>query len=273
MLTEIVVSSLTRADIPPLSLPLFEDSRFPVNFIDGLGPVKADVSSGRYANRKKGYISGSTIGERNIVLTLELNPSYFDGESMESLRTELYRLAPPDGEVSLVFVTDGGRQLRTQGRVETSDTPLFVQSPMVQISILCPDPFMHGETKSQTFGRTSNAFMEVTVEGQEVTEFALTTATFTASTGYELLVEGGGKSQIFSCAGPFPSGRQLLINTEVGGKIFEMNNQSMIHNMTASSSWPVLYPGLNTLRVRLSGGDLTVQNNHTLVFTERYIGL
>jgi len=127
-----------------LSIPFVEDglSPFYVKGFTGLGPVKAEVS--RFATPLDPgsiYLS-SRDGERNIVLTVELQESYGSGSSTAAaLRQQLYTVFEPGNKLDLQFDTDELGQVHIVGVVESNDPGDLTGAPVNQISIICVDPY------------------------------------------------------------------------------------------------------------------------------------
>ncbi len=126
-----------------LTLPIsvsIPEARYRVKDIDGLGPVKAEISTSSYASQDGGVLHAAKTGMRNIVLKLGYNVDYAANQTVEALRRDLYTYFPPKGEVTLRFLNQSYGTVEIKGIVETCDPVLFAKDPEVQISILCVDP-------------------------------------------------------------------------------------------------------------------------------------
>lgn len=110
-----------------------------VRRIDGLGPVKADISSTGYALLDGVRFSGARKGARNIVLDLELLSS----RPVEQNRIRLYDIFPVKETITFEITNDSGT-FTTEGYVESFEPDIFSERESIQVSILCPDPYFYG---------------------------------------------------------------------------------------------------------------------------------
>lgn len=108
--------------------------------IEGLGPVKADISSTPLASGRGEVPQGSSTGKRNIVLTLGLNPDWAGSQTMSSLRQQLYRYLLPEQWTKLRIYSDELPVVDIEGIVESFEPNIFSQDPELQVSILCHQP-------------------------------------------------------------------------------------------------------------------------------------
>ncbi len=103
---------LTKVEVfgpVPLILPLGEGETntdpIQIRDVQGLGPVKANVNTSPFGSFDGEAYTGSSVGKRNIVLTLGLNPNWKD-QSITSLRQLLYTYFMPKRAVTLRFFSD-----------------------------------------------------------------------------------------------------------------------------------------------------------------------
>lgn len=107
--------------------------------IDGLGPVKADISTIPSGTSRGETYQGSSANKRNIVLTLGLNPNW-STQTMSSLRQLLYGYFMTEEWCKLRFFSDELPTTDIEGYVESFEPNIFSQDPEIQISIVCPKP-------------------------------------------------------------------------------------------------------------------------------------
>lgn len=140
MITRIEVFS-AQPDAPALPLGGFFANTDPVQVrnIDGLGPVKADILSTQFATGDGELYQGSSVGKRNIVMTLGFNPDW-EEQTMSSLRHQLYRYLLPKAWTKLRFFSDDMPTVDIEGYVESFEPNIFSQDPEVQVSVICPKP-------------------------------------------------------------------------------------------------------------------------------------
>lgn len=169
------------------------------------------------------------------------------------------------------FTTKGLR--RISGVVESFESPLFVQVPAVQVSILCHDPFFNsGEIKTFSTTVPYGTTFDVVNEG-------------TANTGLTLLASMStiGSEFIFSNHSfydesplrlnyDFDEIGDIRINTNPRQKqVTLLPNVNLLPYLSIGSGWPKLRPGANSLSIGYS--DLTGNVDATIEFMERFVGL
>lgn len=124
-----------------ISLSLMGDSEYACRPIEGLGPVKADISTIDLPLEPGGDATSSQDGQRNIVLTVEFKPEYSLDSTVTELRQRLYDVWTPRNKVEMDFTDHLGQVFRIKGVVEAHEPNIFTKDPTVQISILCPRPY------------------------------------------------------------------------------------------------------------------------------------
>lgn len=111
----------------------------------GLNPPAIDLFIGEYA-RDGGFYGGRRVGQRNVVLTIDLNPNPAYGETAQGLRELLYKIfidpAVKADSLQLLLHDETGAVRSLYGYVDTFETELFSSETIAQISIVCPDPFI-----------------------------------------------------------------------------------------------------------------------------------
>jgi len=122
---------------------------FIVRKVSGLEPPDVSLFLGEYSG-DGGTYQGRRVGPRNPVFTIDLNPNPRRGETISSLREQLYDVfvGPSDEspyvEVKLFFDNSAPRVLG--GYTETFETELFDADTAVQASLVCPDPYIRDVT-------------------------------------------------------------------------------------------------------------------------------
>lgn len=126
---------------PALSLGGFMPSDDPVQIrnIDGLGPVKAEITTVPSGVSRGETFQGASTGKRNIVLTLGLNPDWAQ-QTMSNLRQLLYAYFMPEQWCKLRFFSDELATTDIEGYVESFEPNIFSPDPEVQISVINPRP-------------------------------------------------------------------------------------------------------------------------------------
>ena len=136
-----------------LILPM-AGSEYVIKDVSGIGPV--DTSLGSFEN--VGDPGNTTIsgheGGRNIVLTIGFAPNFAINSTIALLRQKLYELFMPNSEIELIFDTAEYPDLTIKGTVETHTPVIFSSDPIVQISIMCDDPYFDSDDPLTVFSIT-----------------------------------------------------------------------------------------------------------------------
>lgn len=282
MITKIEMFS-PQPDAPILPLGGFMPNNDPVQVfnVEGLGPVKADISSTPFATGRGELYQGSSTGKRNVVLTLGLNPDWVD-QTIASLRQLLYRYFMPEEWVKMRFFSDHMPTCDIEGYVESFEPNIFSKDPEIQVSVICPKPdFLETDATILT-GTVDDGTIETVFEYLGTVE-----------TGLELRVDAtpthanyAGDLTVSNTAYAIPQVYKLqaiTINALKYFKLSSVRNAKRVQNIsvadgsptnllakvTKESVWPVIKPGENvfTLAAATSGQEWT------LAYFNRYGGL
>lgn len=142
----------------PVAVPSPSNPFFITN-VDGLGPVRASITTSPYATVDGSIFQNSSVDVRNIVLTVEIKPSAVIGDDVATHRETLYRYLPPKRPVNLTLVKNdmaGGPTdtVKIKAYVESVEPNIFSNSTAVQISLICPDPHFSMYTPIVLNGQT-----------------------------------------------------------------------------------------------------------------------
>ena len=211
-----------------VKLPLYApNSEMPyyIKDISGLGPVKAHVTSSNYANMDGGIIHNSRTEMRNIVMTVTYAPYFGQGQTVESLRKELYRHYAPKSRIRLrVNFSENGisEYVYIQGVVETHEPILFSKDPEVQISIICPKPYFYSPSTKVINGRVGKAIPVADLSSVETGFLFELTA---SSTMRSVRISNGLHRDILFDTDMY-EGDKLRISTRPGNKFVERDTGS-----------------------------------------------
>lgn len=122
-----------------LASDVISTSALQIRNITGLGPVRASVTTTPLGSVDAESYAGSSVGKRNIVITIGLNPNWID-QSMESLRNQLYIHFMPKRSTLLRFYSTHLPTVEVLGYVESFEPNIFSKDPEIQVSIICPSP-------------------------------------------------------------------------------------------------------------------------------------
>ena len=115
-------------------LRLTQNPNYSLVSVDGLNPAKANINTAVNANFDGSTFKSARLENRNIVIMLAVEGA------IEVNRIELYKFIKVKEEIT-VYVTNGTRDVYIKGYVEDMQVGIFAQKQMVQISIICPNPY------------------------------------------------------------------------------------------------------------------------------------
>jgi hypothetical protein len=254
-----VISTRPGAPVPVIPGSVDSANKDPIHIrdIQGLGPVKAAINTTQFGDLDGELFSGSSVGKRNIVLTLGLNPNWQD-QSMTSLRQLLYSYFMTKMGVRLVFSSTELPDVQIDGYVESFEPNQFSRDPEVQISIICPKPnfvAVNPTVVTDTPDPDTSTPITVTYAGTVETGFVLKQESNVNFIGTVIVRNMSGSEQLFTVPGiPVDSTQYFLMSSEQGNKfVRSMYNQSIVANLLSKVSgavvWPKLIPGANAISV------------------------
>lgn len=259
-----------------LSLPLDDISDgLILTDVTGLDPVKATLVSSSFAQQDGAQYQSSRRETRNIVMSMKLDP-FLDG-TVRDLRKRLYAYFMTKSEVSLRFYMED-ITVDIDGRVETMETPMFVQEPQVDVSILCFDPDFMIPTpvvvSDNTVADDTETLYEYGNDGTVDTGIIFTlnvNRSVDDITIYHRTPTNELRILEFSAA--LVSGDVLTINTITGNKSVVLTHASVdtsvLHAISPQSNWTELMPGDNYIRVYTEGAVIP----YTIEYVTKYGGL
>lgn len=249
--------------------------------IKGLGPVKAEVFRAPSATQPGGMILSNRIGERNIVLTLEMSTDWIDDWTLTDVRRNLSNLLNPGSTVELRFTNNENEVVEIEGVVETSDPEMFVEHPVTTVSIICAHPYfkkVNGLTKV-TFSSTTPSPWTVNYVGRNLApvgfkfQSTLTAGGASSAIGPPALSQDGGLRGYLSIVGyPLVAGDIVKFNTIRGQRSVGIERSFADYNalgfFNGSLSDFQILPGMNYIRWNRGAGY-----DHKLEYTPEYVSI
>lgn len=237
MITKMEVFS-AQPSAPELSLggSLASDDPVQIRDIQGLGPVTAEIATTPFATSDGELYQGSSVGKRNIVLTLGLNPDWQD-QTVSSLRQLLYAYLLPKAWVKLRFFSDYLPTVDIEGYVESLEPNIFSQDPEIQCSIICPRPDFIEPDAVIINGLVDDGTIEQVID-----------YIGTVPTGFELRVQA-------SVANPAYTGSIVVLNNTVEPQTFEIDPVTV--DATKYFKLSTVKNAKRAQNVDTSDGDLT----------------
>lgn len=110
------------------------EENYQIISITGLTPPSSQINTSKIAGLDGTQFNSSTLNERNIVITIKINGD------VEKNRINLYSFFR-NKEWCKFYYKNGTRDVYIEGYVESFDGDLFTNREIMQISILCPNPY------------------------------------------------------------------------------------------------------------------------------------
>lgn len=259
-----------------LNLQLDDDtSGYLVQRIEGLEPVKATLVSSGFAGVDGEQYQSSRRETRNVKIQLGLDPDPLT-DSVRGLRNQLYKFFLPKSEVDLRFLMDDGLEVDISGVVETFESELFSQEPVVDVSLICFDPDFYDQTPVVLNGTTVSSTVETIVdyEGTVPSGIEFTLNVDRAVSEFTIYHRTPDDTiRILDFSAPLDAGDVLVISTVPGVKGATLNRSgtvsSILYGISPQSKWTELVPGENYLRVYAAGAGIPYE----IEYVTRYGGL
>lgn len=254
------------------------ESDYQITNIDGLNPPKAIINTSNVAGMDGNKFNSARLEGRNIVITLRLNGN------VEKNRIKLYRYFRTK-QWCKIYYKNSSRDVYIEGYVESIETDLFSQSEIMQISILCQNPYFQDAqeivddiskvVKEFEFpfafgdnGATQDGIEIVesdlddakefsTYEYERVTEIfnesenetgVIINITFTATVNSPKIIDTI-TGEYFELRGTYNVGDEVVINTNKGNKSVKLIRNgiesSLFGNLVLGSTWFQLRVGSN----------------------------
>lgn len=261
-------------------LILSNNPKYTVYKIEGLNPPQSTLNSSVNTTSDGSRINSVRLGNRNIVLYIA-----FEG-NVEANRINLYKYFPIKESVTLYY-TNGTRDVRICGTVETFECDLFANRQFAQISLVCPSPYFKAANDLITlFGDVSSLFefpFSIPAEGVEFSKIdsnvrKIITNVGDSKTGINIKLYATGevvnpviydvmKKTKLALNITMTTGDAILINTNVGEKSIELLRKGVTTNvmgyMTKDSNWLMLESGDNVFTYDCERGNTSLQITFT----------
>lgn len=165
MIKSITVTNYLNESIT-LELSRPDKSGLAVKSVNGLGPVKATITTTEINTDDGALYNSARLGQRNIVMSL----GFLWDPLIEDARHKTYKYFPLKKKVKLVIETDR-RIVETDGYVESNEPDIFSSDEGNSVSIICPDPNFYAFGGAvQTPFHTITPLFEFPFENDSLTE-------------------------------------------------------------------------------------------------------
>lgn len=128
------------------------ESNYQIINIGGLNPPSAQINTTKIAGMDGTRFNSASLNQRNIVFTIRLQGD------IETNRLYLYSFFRSK-EPCKIYYKNHSRDVYIEGYVETVECDLFTNNEIMQISVLCPNPYFKGMEEIITdISKTVGAF-------------------------------------------------------------------------------------------------------------------
>lgn len=241
MLTQIDVMSVDT----PLELPILgvtPKSSLLIQKISGLNPPDRSLFIGDYS-QDGGLYQGRRVGVRNVVLTISLNPNPALGETVSSLRQMLYKafIDPQvDGDyLKLVLTDEDSNEKYLVGYCEKFESDMFDVDTMCQISMLCPDPYIHDN--EDTILEHSTGWVQVPFNYLGTAETGFVVRIYVTAATRTLTINNNGKTMVLFTPDWYEVGDIVIFSTISGQRSITITKPSDINTPVEFSFYDLYF--------------------------------
>lgn len=259
-------ASIFNSNAGEIELNGHED-RYQVISITGLNPAQAQINTIDPAGLDGEIFNSSRLLPRNIVVTLRITGD------VEANRLDLYRYFTPGDKVRFLY-ENAHRNVYIDGTIDTVECGLFTMSEVMQISIVCPDPYFQNAEESE--GTWSASRLTFVNDADAETGFYVTFKVLTQSTNIVLTL---GAGQVIALQGSFQSMDVFQIDTRedslgvwiIRGGI-KINAQPYL---TDASTFPLIPAAKTSVAILAARNGVlsAVAADKTAIFRKRYRGV
>ena len=255
---------------------------------EGLTPPSASIFTAKSPNRKGVKYNGSTLNERNIVITIKLLGD------IEANRNALYAWVDTEQYCKIRY-KNGIKNVYCEGHIQDCPIELFTDNEVVNLAILCENPYWHDlqEIKAEI-----SAFVKQFVFPFAIDENGIPLSTIRdtnttnvfyvgAETGVKINIKCKGDvenlvlynarnvAEKFEIATTLLSGWVVVIDTENSPKTIKAYKEDgTVENLlryVKNPTWFTLKKGNNTFSYTTANGNENAEI--TIGFTTKYSGV
>ena len=269
-------------------LELTHNSAYSIVSTDGFDPPDAVINTITGAGMDGSIYNSSRLEHRTITLTIAINSPALQN------RHNLYKFFAPKSLVKLTYETEA-REQYTEGYVQTSPVDLYAQKEVVQITVICPNPYlMSPQREVVNFSYIENLFtfpFSIDSEGVAFSNLVRVHETIVTNHGelpvgavFRLVSHGSvtnpkifyadtGESMEFDLT--MEDGDILTVSTERGNKYARLMHEGVYSNcigkLTEDSTFFELMAGDCAIVIDATSGAVNIET--TVSFEEHYVGV
>lgn len=277
MLTQVGIEFESNELVIPILGVTTKDSLL-IRKITGLGPPDPNLFIGDYS-RDGGIYQGRRVGNRNVVMTMDLNPNPALEETVSGLRELLYKtfmdpLIDAD-YVKINFYDEEDHIRYAVGYAEKFETEIFDVATSAQVSLICPDPYLRDDEETVLTHPSGWSTVPFTYKGSAETGFQVSIHIDSATP--VLTLENNGKTMVLTRG--FSANEVVTISTIRGSRLLTVTSPpstipvSIISNLAPTSPWIELHSQANTMKVYGATSSNLVASIRELRYTQSYWGI
>lgn len=277
MLTKVGIEFEGNELIIPILDATTKDSLL-IRKITGLNPPDPNLFIGDYS-RDGGIYQGRRVGNRNVVMTMDLNPNPALGETVSGLRETLYKtfmdpLVEAD-YVKMNFYDELDESRYAVGYAEKFETDIFSDDTGVMVSMICPDPYLRADAETVLTNPNGWSTVPFSYVGSAETGFMVSIYIDTATSA--LTLENNGRTMVIERG--FSVGEVVTLNTIRGSRSLTVTSppsstpNSIVSNLSPLSPWLELHSQANTMKVYGATPTDLFASIRELRYTSSYWGI
>lgn len=267
------------------------EAKYQLFKIEGLDQPKAQLNISTIFGLDGGLFNSSRLETRNIVIYIRIN-----GE-VEQNRLELYRFFKTK-EFCRFYFANGSRNVYADGYVDSAPCPIFTNSEIIQVSIICPNPYLIGvESETVETVEVTDLFSfpfainiadpvvvseiavnsEIVIHNDSDSETGVTVTADLNVDCHQLTIKNTTTGDGITLDYSFFTNDEIIIETTKGKKSITLIRGGSIINifasMTNDSAFFQLVPGDNDFDVLVDGAESETAAVLTFNFSETFRGV
>lgn len=267
-----------------------DGKRYTVVAVSGLNPPSAALFTSKSPNRKGSKYNGSTLDERNIVITIKILGD------IEANRNALYAWVDTE-QYCKVYYKNGVKNVSCEGYVQDCPIDLFTDNEVVSVAIVCPDPYWRElqEISADISSIIKQFAFPFAINSAGIPLSTLRESTITsilnagAETGARIVVkckddirnlvlyDAKDTTRVFRINTTIQAGEVVIIDTDASPKTCKLYKvdgtvENILRYVGANPTWFTIKRGINSFGFSLGSGA-TSDVEISIGYTNKYLGV
>lgn len=263
--------------------------KYVVLSVSGLNPPSASIFTSKSPNRKGARYNGSTLNERNIIVTIKILGD------VESNRNALYAWIDTE-QYAKIYYRNGVKNVYCEGHVEECEIDYFSDNEVIDLAIICEDPYWKDlqAISAELTALLKQFVFPFAIDSAGIPFSTVLTDVFPsvfydgAETGIKMSVVFSEETKNFSIFDPhdikrvfkfkntFPKESMLEIDTDSSPKTCRLiksdgSTENALKYIAGSPTWFTLKKGYNYFDYDSDHGKSGIEI--TVGFVNRYLGV